>query len=371
MRPVMLVISEVSFAPTFEWLAEIHHGGRVNLQFVLLNPAVTPLEERLLAAGISVTRFTYRGKKDFVATAWRLFRHFRSTKPAAVHTHMIGANLCGLFAAWLARVPRRIHTRHHSSLSSVSGVRRELAYDRIINTLSSQIIATSDNVSRYLTGVEGVESRKVTTIRFGFPEERFAPVGAERLAGVRARHGYAGKAPVVGMISRFVKWKGIPAAIEAFHRVLAEYPDACIVLANAGPGDDRAHVLELLGTLPPTSYRLVRFEEDAAALLQSFDIFVHVPVDPVCEAFGQVYVEALLSGVPSVFTLSGVAREFVEHERNALVVPFGNPGAIASAVLRLLAEPALAARLSERGHADAATAFPVGAMVQAFEKFYG
>src|SRR5690606_4491552 len=77
------------------------------------------------------------------------------------------------------------------------------------------------------------------------------------------------------------------------------------------------------------------------ALYKLFDVYVHVPIDEKIEAFGQTYVEALAAGIPSVFTKSGIANDFIEDERNALVVPFRNSEAIYSALLRVLTDETL------------------------------
>lgn len=369
MRPVIIVISEVSFAPTFEWLARLREEGRVGLEFVLMNEGGSRLETNLLAMGMPVTRILFRGKRDSLTATWKLFRYFRARRPGIVHTHMLAASLCGLGAALAAGVPRRIYTRHHSNLNE-SGPRRGRLYDRLCNALSGCIVATCENVRLYLEVVEQVPARKVTTIPFGFPLEYFTQAGDERLAQLRTRHGYAGRFPVVGVVSRFIPCKSVPVIVESFRIILARYPDACLVLANAGSGADRARVLQLLAELPENSYRLVRFEEDCPALFQSFDVFVHAPCDPVSEAFGQVYVEALLCGVPSVFTLSGVARQFVHHERNALVVPFSSAAEIAAAVARILEDRCLANGLSQRGREDAERLFQLSHMIQSFEELY-
>ena len=369
MRPVIIVISEVSFAPTFEWLSRLHAEGRVRLEFVLMNEGGSSLESNLLAKGVPVTRITYRGKRDSLSATWKLFRHFRARSPGVVHTHMLAASLCGLVAAFVARVSNRIYTRHHSNLNQ-EGPRRGRMYDRLCNALSGRIVATCENVRTYLEAVERVPAHKVTTIPFGFPLEHFAVASQDRLEKLRERHGYAGRFPVIGVVSRFIPCKSVPLIVESFRITLARYPNACLVLANAGSGSDRARVLALLGELPDSAYRMVRFEEDGPALLQSFDVFVHAPADPVSEAFGQVYVEALLCGVPSVFTLSGVAREFVRHERNALVVPFSSAAGIAASVERILEDGVLANGLKQRGREDAERLFQLSHMIESFEELY-
>ena len=55
---------------------------------------------------------------------------------------------------------------------------------------------------------------------------------------------------------------------------------------------------------------------------------MHVPIDSMSEAFGQTYIEALASRVPSIFTLSGIACEFAKDRVNCLVVPYKDSDSI-------------------------------------------
>ncbi|MBL0097760.1 MAG: glycosyltransferase [Bacteroidetes bacterium] len=63
--------------------------------------------------------------------------------------------------------------------------------------------------------------------------------------------------------------------------------------------------------LPSDSYIKIEFERDLFSLYSIFDYFIHAPIDPSVEAFGQVYIEALAAGIPSIFTLSGIAPDFI------------------------------------------------------------
>jgi len=106
------------------------------------------------------------------------------------------------------------------------------------------------------------------------------------------------------------------------------------------------------------------------ALYHVFDVFVHVPINSYCEAFGQTYVEALACGVPSVFTLSGIAPEFIQHEKNALVVPFKDSQAIALACQRLLQDEGLRSELSAQGLKDVREQFGIEGMIGRLQNLY-
>jgi glycosyltransferase involved in cell wall biosynthesis len=170
------------------------------------------------------------------------------------------------------------------------------------------------------------------------------------------------------MISRYIKWKGVTYGIEAFEGLLATYPKAHLILANA-QGPDRTLVQDALAKLPHGSYTEIGFEEDIAALYQLFDVFVHLPIDDHFEAFGQTYIEALACGVPAVFTLSGIAAEVIEANENALVVPYKDSLATAAAIGKLLEDDELKRKLIRNGKLTAER-FNLKTFISQLEKLY-
>jgi glycosyltransferase involved in cell wall biosynthesis len=80
--------------------------------------------------------------------------------------------------------------------------------------------------------------------------------------------------------------------------------------------------------LDSNSYTLSETTNSVQNFLSSLDVFVHVPIGPIEEAFGLVYLESLASGIPTVFTVSGVLHEIVELDRFTLLVPHKDSNAI-------------------------------------------
>ena len=105
-------------------------------------------------------------------------------------------------------------------------------------------------------------------------------------------------------------------------------------------------------------------------LYSIFDIFVHVPVDKQCEAFGQVYVEALASKIPSIFTLSGIAPEFIKHKVNAYVCNFKNSQEIFEGMLFYINNKESKIAIARKGQEDVTKIFSIEKMIDKLEKFY-
>lgn len=341
---------------------------RYDIGFVFMGQKKPLLYDFFRDRGYAVEFFEFGGRIEIPAAVWKLRKIFNRLQPDIVHTHLVEASLAGLAAAKIVGIKKRTHTRHHSVECHVY-YPHGVYYDKAINSLSKKIIAVSNVVADVLIRREGAPAEKVVTIPHGFDLENFAADRAT-VESMRDQYGLRGRFPVVGSISRFIHWKGIQNTIPAFRRILDEYPRAKLVLANAtGPYTEEIHRL-LQETLPPDAYVTIEFERNVFSLYRTFDVFAHVPVEKDFEAFGQVYVEALTMEVPSVFTLAGIAGDFIKDRENALVVPFNDAPAIADAIELILKDDELRRKLIACGKRDVWQQFHSSRLAEQFDALY-
>ena len=363
---ICYIVSNVHKSLAFEWIVS-GLKQKFTFSFILLNPSSSSLEDFLLKEGIPVKRINYRGKIDFAKAFIQTCAFLFANKPKVVHAHLLDAQLVGLSAAKLLSVPVRIYTRHNSNFHQAFHP-KGVIFDYFSNWLATKIISISSATDITLTRLEKVSESKIIKIPHGFDLNIFK-VSTERTEQIRSKWGIEENKPVVGVIARHIEWKGVQFIIPAFRQFLEEVPTATLILANAS-GPYHQKILELLKQLPKESYTLIPFEEDVAALYSVFDLYVHTPIDPICEAFGQTYIEALAAGVPSIFTLSGIAAEFIKHERNALVVDFKDSDGIKTALTRLWKEGELRKHLIENGRQDVVSRFEIKTMTESLRKLY-
>lgn len=367
-KHIVYIVSRVHKSLAFEWIA----SGLKNdykLTFILLNASTSHLEDFLIKDKIEVKRVKYRGKKDFVSAFFITFSFLLFKRPYAIHAHLLDAQLIGLTAAWFAGIQTRIYTRHNSNYHHVYHP-RGVRYDFWSNRMATQIVSISQATDKTILELEHIPSSKVVKIPHGFDLDTFANVSPERTKHLKQKWSIQNSRPIVGVIARHIEWKGIQFIIPAVQKFLNENPGAYFVIANAS-GPYHSAIKELLKSIPVDRVILIPFEEDAAALYSVFDLYVHTPVDSICEAFGQTYVEALAAGIPSVFTLSGIAAEFIQHDRNALVVDFKDSEGIYQALKRLWMDKELRKHLVENGKQDVFSQFGVERMLASLKKLYG
>lgn len=368
-RNITYVISQVSHSKLFEWTALLLNRDKYNLSFILMHKSVTDFETLLRKEGFSVHRIHYESKSDMISCIRKINRILRKEKTEIVHTHLFEGGLAGMTGARLAGVKKRIHTRHDAMIHHDYHP-GAVKYDKFTNRIATEIIAITENVKKILIDLENVDPSKVNVIHHGFQLREFSEVNPERKAALEKKIFPKHRPfPVIGAISRFIEWKGLQYTIEAFENVLKKHPDAHLLLANAqGPFEAQLHTM--LDKLPKSSYTLVKFESDVAALYQCMDIFVHVPVDERAEAFGQVYIEAMAAGIPMLATASGIAPDCVEDRKHAIIVPFRDAQAITSAIHELITDSELGKKLAHTAKEMALKNFDIAQMIVELEKRY-
>jgi glycosyltransferase involved in cell wall biosynthesis len=183
--------------------------------------------------------------------------------------------------------------------------------------------------------------------------------------GVRRELDIPEDAPLVGTVANFKTHKRLDLLLRAAVKVRHRMPEVRFVLVGQGPleRDTRALAgeLGLNGTVVFTGFR-----EDAPRIASAFDVFA---MSSEYEGLSIAVIEALALGKPAVVTRVGGLPEVVEDGREGLVVPPGDPDALASGILRLLGNPELRARMGEAGRRRA-EAFDIRRAVARTEQVY-
>ncbi len=362
---VTYIVSNIDKAVSFEWIVN-SINNKIELSGIILNKTEPYLYKWLQKKNIECHYISHLGKKSYLTSLLKTIKILRKIKPNTVHTHLFDANLIGLSAAKILNIKNRVYTRHHSTYHH-EYFPKAVKYDLLANRMATKIVAISKNVERVLTTKENVNSNKVALIHHGFNINDFKTVSMKDVIQLKSKYNIHSE-PVIGVVARYTKLKGIEYIITAFKHILTEYPKATLVLANAN-GVDREYIQSYLKDLPQDNYKEIAFEPNLFALYQLFNIYIHTPINKEIEAFGQTYIEALAARIPSIFTLSGVASEFINHRQNALVVPYKNSSEIKKNILELLKNEKLRNQLIDNGY-NSITAFHLNTFINKLELLY-
>ncbi len=143
----------------------------------------------------------------------------------------------------------------------------------------------------------------------------------------------------IGYVKSFTPLYGADVLVRAMPAIVAARPDARLVMVGDGPAlDDVCRLAETVGVADRVDFPGRVPHERLADWLGTFDVFVNPSV--CMESFGVSVLEASACGLPVVATRVGGVPEVCLDGRTGLLVPPGDPAAIAEAVLALAGDPA-------------------------------
>ncbi|MFH1732966.1 MAG: glycosyltransferase family 4 protein [Planctomycetota bacterium] len=238
------------------------------------------------------------------------------------------------------------------------------AFNRLMNASIAGIVAPSRFVRERLIRSRGIAERKAWCIPNGVDLERFHRRGPP---GVREELGLSSAQHMILTAGNLLPLKAVDVLLTAFVRVLEEHPDSVLVIAGDGPERGRLERLaEELGVSGRTTFLGQR--SDVPHLLSAAAIFCCPSV--WAEAFGWVNAEAMACEVPVVSTTAGAIPEVVEHGETGLLVPPGDPDAMAAAIIELLASPERRKAMGEAGRRRAEKLFDLRQVVPRYVALY-
>jgi glycosyltransferase involved in cell wall biosynthesis len=238
-----------------------------------------------------------------------------------------------------------------------------------MNHTCSRIVATSDTALSSLYVGGRPDPHRVKLIRAGIDVQRFAPRSDS--AAVRAEFGIRAADPVVGIVSRFCPRKGFDVFLAAAARIATRFPAVRFLIVGGAMlrSDDYAgRIHQLIRDLALEQCTIMTgFRDDVERLIACMDVLVSASPR---ESFGLTLAEAAACARPVVATRSGGAEEIVVNGETGLLVPVGDPVALADAVVALLADPTRADLMGAAARRRAERLFDIRTMVRNIEALY-
>jgi glycosyltransferase involved in cell wall biosynthesis len=310
-------------------------------------PVLDPLIAGFSAAGVTTHRLPVSGERSAASrmvAAWQTRGLLRRMAPAIVHQHraMGREGRWTVFAARAAGVPIVVVSEHFTALHT-TGMRRwaNAAVDRLVD----RIVVVSDHDHRAQLTNTGRPREKIVCIHNGIDVSRYQPPAPEVVAARRAELSLPAGVPVIGAVARLEEVKGVTYFLRALPALAERWPGLTVLVA--GDGTIRQALEAEAATLGVTHFtRFLGRVSDVPVVMSLMDVVVMPSID---EPFGLVAAEAMSVGRPLIASRAGGLPEVVEDGVSGLLVRPGDPDAICQAVDRLLADPALRARLAAAG----------------------
>jgi glycosyltransferase involved in cell wall biosynthesis len=339
-------------------LARAQHASGARVVVYCLDRAGA-LAGPLPAAGVPVRTVERRMRGVDAGAVLRLARMLRADGVGVVHCHNHGAMIYAAVAARLAQSTQVVYTVHGAKTSQRKATARFLKLG-----LVREVVFVSGDArdTARAAGLGGDE--RVHTVVNGVDTSSFE--GASDGTRVRRELSIASDAPVCGIVARLTPAKDHVTLLDAMVRLRASHPRLhCLVV---GDGELRGDLeRETRARALNDVVHFLGARGDIADCLAAIDVFV---LSSVTEGLAMTLLEAMAAGKPIVATRVGGNPEAIDDGTTGLLVPPGDPAALAAAVAELLDDPARAGRMGAAGRARVRQKFSLEAMVAGYAAIY-
>lgn len=306
-----------------------------------------------------------------IKALWCLFKKFRTERPFAVHTLTPKAGLLGMCAAWLARVPVRVHTFTGQVWVTRQGLMRWVlkAADQCIAALATDVLVDSPSQRNFLIQ-EGVVSAQGSAVLgegsiCGVDTQRFSPNRPARQE-VRADLGSTNDALVCLYLGRLNRDKGVLDLAAAFSQVANQHTKAELWVVGPDEDDMFTQMQSVLGTCSQ-QVRRVGYTNEPERFMQAADLFC---LPSYREGFGSSVIEAAACGVPALASRIYGLTDAVVEGQTGWMHEAGNVQDLAAQLDALLEAPTQLQIRGEAARANVERVFEQSLITNAMLAFY-
>lgn len=257
-------------------------------------------------------------------------------------------------AGFLCGVKTIIYTDHgrHSP-----DIKKVIYLDRVYSLITTDVVCVSQELAEYMSKVVGIPRRLISCIINGVDEKKF-------IASRSSQKDFSGR---IGIIARLVPVKDLPTLLLAI-KILKD-KNIRVTLTIAGDGPERRKLEQLASSLFVEGIvTFLGFRRDISTILSNIDIFV---LSSLSEGTSVTLLEAMSAGKPVVVTNVGGNPAIVNNGVNGIVVPPGDPEAMALALCCLLEDREMRERMSIANINSVSQHYSLRNMVESYEKLYG
>jgi glycosyltransferase involved in cell wall biosynthesis len=317
------------------------------------------LARDLASRGVRVVTFG-AGEGVKPALVRRLWAAMRRERVDVAHCHNTMPLLYGGLAAVGGRGPAVVMTKH--GMTFWRGWRQTSVARFLLRRAA--VVAVSDEVYRALVRGRWAPEAQVRTILNGIDPERYrAGEGREE---VRRELGWTTGEFVLGIVARLSPEKDHAGLLRAFALLTEAAPQARLAIIGDGPlraGLEADAAALGLGD----RCRFLGERRDVPSLLCGLDVFV---LSSSREGTPLTLLEAMAAELPSVVTAVGGMPAVVLPEETGLLVPPGDPAALAAALARLAEAPELRRRMGAAGRRRIVERYSLDRMARDYEQLY-
>ena len=346
-KRILLLVTDLQIGGTPTVVRELAirlHLAGVDVQVACLGEW-GPTAKQIQDAGVTVTALDARTVWD-IAVFTRLSRLLNEQRIDVVLSFLVHANI----AATLARLRRRF-VLHQSIQTTQIKPRWHWLAQGVASWFAQSVIVPSESVAQVARRRSFVPAAKLIVLPNAIDGSGVAQASAFAVPG-RVR---------VGFIGRLDPIKRVVDLVDAMSHLPEEYE-----LAIYGQGADEARIISRITQRQMTARVAMKGSIDGPwQALAEMDLLV---LPSQAEGFGLVLIEAMAAGVPVVAANAPGIRDVVQDGENGLLVPVGNPQALAQAIERLAGDSDLREHLIKGGKLSVNERYSWGSVLDRYRR---
>lgn len=367
---IAFLTSHINHSTQWNWFSDELQKRGVPHIHIIINHDYPLLADDLKAMGVKVYFLKHRNFFHFFTNFFQVCYILLKNKIDLVHTELPYGNLVGQISAWFCGIKMRVSTCGNTTWAYDFKNKKQLIIDKITYRLSKKVIALTEEAKEFLIENYNIPEEKLTIIHHSLKSDEYLFTDESRVNKLRAELNIEPGVFVIGMVARFEFWKGHIFAIEAFRKLLKEYPNVRLLIFGS-KGESFDSVIRYIKSYDLQDYIMYKgFVSDNIALFRLFDVHIHIPIKSISETFGINIVEGMISGCAQILTLAGISCFTARNEENCLVVPYTSSNAVYFALKRMINDPELRARLGKQAQLDAIKYFKYSDKVEKHLELY-
>ena len=314
------------------------------------------LARQVEGSGVAVESF-HLDRPFSPACARSLAAAFRRHRIEIAHSHEFSMAVYGAWASWLAGVPHLVTM--HGSRYYAGRLQRRVAL-RSALAVSKRTIAVSTGLAEHMSRDLWIPRARIAMVSNGVRRAQPAP------KTLREQLGLSADDRLLVAVGNLYPVKGHCHLIEAIALLAPSHPRLHLAICGRGDlADSLAAQARENGVAPRV--HLLGLRSDVAAIVAEADIFV---MPSLSEGLPLALLEAMVAGCAIVASAVGEMGAALDHGAAGVLVPPGDPRALAVAIERLLNDPQLARTLGGRAAVKAAAEYEVSTMVRHYSSMY-
>lgn len=312
--------------------------------------------------------------KDIISL-YKLIQAFRKEKPDMVHSMTPKAGLLSMMAAWMTRVPVRIHTFTGLVFPTSTGLKRKILMltDQITCACATHIIPEGEGVKQDLMNY-GITKKELKVLGYG-NIKGIDLTHYERSQEISFKAEEIRKSLNIGeddltflFIGRLVGDKGIHELIEAFEAIQSQYPNVHLILV--GPEEPQLDPLKEETRMKISKLPTVHQVGEISDVRPWYAAANALVFPSYREGFPNVVIEAGAMGLPSIVTDINGSREIIHEGENGVIIPSKDIPALEKAMEDLILYPEKRKAMGEKARPMVAERYEQSFVQKCLKDFY-